>query len=179
MVPSKGNDLALRYRMMTAGEQTMRASWAIIVLFAAILSAASAVAAVYWRQPGAMPGFGGVREELQRLVDTESHERLNHFCVVVEDVHESPSPSSEGNSRQLIVYWPEGGHIYTYGPADSGRIGPGNRDEGADIDLHRDVVTSEKKIAGSTTRVTRAFVGGLIAHCRQGGVRYTIVRNRR
>ena len=151
----------------------------VVPFLAATLIAAPAVAATYWRKPVAAPGFSGVRGERQRLVDAEARARVNHLCAVVEDVREPPSASSEGNSQQLIVYWPEGGHIYTYGPADDGRLGPGNRDEGADIDLRTDVVASEKQIAGSTTRVTRAFVTGLIAHCRVSGTRYTIVRNGR
>ena len=150
-----------------------------VAVLVAMLAAAPAAAATYWRKPAAVSGFGGVRRELQRLVDAEGRARVNHLCAVVEDVREPPSASSEGDSQQLIVYWPEGGRIYTYGPADDGRIGPGNRDEGADIDLRMDVVASERQIAGSTTRVTRAFVNGLIGRCRASGMQYTIARRSR
>ncbi len=144
-----------------------------------VLAAVPAAATTYWRNPEVTPGFGGVRKELQRLVNADGRRRVNHLCAVVEDVHEPPSASSEGNSQQLIVYWREGASIYTYGPGDHGSIGPGNRNEGADINLRMDVVKNERDIAGSTTRVTRAYVDSLITHCRTSGVSYTIVRNSR
>lgn len=154
----------------------MRSLLLAAAMLTTVLGTLPAAAVTHWRKPAATPGFGGVREELQRLVDREGRVRVNHLCAVVEDVREPPSASSEGNSRQLIVHWVEGGRIYSYGPADNGRLAPGNRDEGADIDLRNDVVATEKEIGGSTTRVTRAFVNRTIAHCRISGVRYTIIR---
>jgi hypothetical protein len=144
-------------------------------VLAAILATAPAAATIYWRHPAAVPGLGGVREELQRLVNADGRRRVNHLCAVVQDVHEPPSPSSEGNSQQLIVHWRERAVIYSYRPADDGRIGPANHDESADIDLRTDVVATESEIAGSTTRVTRAFVNTLIARCQANGMPYVLL----
>jgi len=151
---------------------------AALALLLAIGVAPRADAIVHWWQPGAVAGFGGLRSELQRLADSEGRARLNHFCAVVQDVREPPSATSEGDRTTLSVYWREAGRILSYGPSSDGRLGPGNQDEGAGIDLRYDVVATERQIAGSTNRVTRAFVDGIIRHCRMSGTRLLVIRRR-
>ncbi len=97
----------------------------------------------------------------------------------MQDVREPPSPTSEGDRRVLIVQWREGRRIDSYGPAPSGRIGAEQADAGASIDLAHDVIETDAQIDGSIKRVTRAYVSGLIAHCRDDGTTYVVLRGKR
>ncbi len=101
---------------------------------------------------------------------------MNHFCAVIRDERAPMGANGGRGDRSLEVYWPEGNRLLRYGPSPTGRIDALSQDAGATVDLNADVVPTKKDIAGSTTRVTRAYVTALIDHCRRTGTTFTVLR---
>lgn len=156
-----------------------RWSPAAALVLAGTAIASPSMASTRWLRPATTHDFAIVRPELQRLADQQGRARVHHFCAVVRDTREPPSATSEGNSRTLIVHWREGRRIDSYGPAHDGRIDADHADAGASIDLAHDVVATRAQVDGSITRVTRATVRALLAHCRASGTDYVFNRSAR
>lgn len=137
------------------------------------LSAAPSAARVEWRKPLPASGFSGLQQEFRRLATERGTAKVNHFCAVIR------GDTSGGGDRSLEVYWPEGHQFLRYGPGTDGKINALSQDAGATVDLRTDVVATERDIAGSTSRVTRAYVMALITRCRQTGTTFTVLRGRK
>ena len=166
-------DLAMNAAYVRSPERAAFAKFCACLAVSFAAAAAPSTARVEWRKPVAGSGFGGLSDEFRRLATEQGSARVNHFCAVIRDEHGSRGASGD---RSLEVYWPEGNRLLRYGPSPNGRIDALSQDAGATVNLRTDVVSTEKDIAGSATRVTRAYVNALIDRCRRIGTTFTVFR---
>ena len=140
-------------------------------IFASCLVGFPATAATTWRKVSDRE-FPGWRAELQRI--GSSHARVSHVCVIVR------GDTDRKQEAVLLAYFRERRYIQGFGrpaapyPLDDTAMA------GFDaIDLGRDVVASQSQIGGSTSRVTKAYVDGIIEHCRRLGTQIVITKRGR
>jgi len=135
---------------------------AIVIL--ALLSPAQQMTAF---APRTDPAFGDARAALSRLV-AEHAPRVRgpqHFCTI---------GYRGGEGANAWVYWREANRLILWqGGAEDDALLHSTRS----LDLAADVVATEADIAGSTYRVTRAWVAARLADCAARGDHYTL-RNR-
>ncbi len=143
------------------------ARWTCVALglAAAVASAARPqVTVTRWAPIDSSRGFSSWHAELRHLVDTDQRFPLNHFCVVVATGTTAPPA---GSYTWAYVHWREAARLYTFGQSDEPMSDLTMFK--APLDLHKDVVASERQIAGSTYRVTRARMAHVLQHCARAG----------
>ena len=131
-----------------------------------------------WTKIDAVSGFSGWRQELQRLVDTEGHSRVNHFCVVAETYRAPRGPGDlkpPAEDQVGRVYWREGHRLIAWDPSttavDATSVRPGN-----DLDLTKDVRITQSEVGSSTYLVTRRWVSSIIHHCAADGSQVVVLK---
>ncbi len=121
-----------------------------------------------------VPGFLGLTDELQRRVDERGHARVNHFCMVAQELH------SRGEARpsvSAIVFWQEADDIQGYGPGYLDEPVGGLNTLGAlHVDLATGVVPTPDDVGGSTYLVDRAWVDRLLRQCWRHGRTMVLIR---
>jgi hypothetical protein len=111
------------------------------------------------------PGFGDATAPLRAYLTARGKTR-GRFCVVG---YRRPG------GRQAWVHWQDGNRLALWEGGDN----PASRADGLrfsrrDLDLMRDVVADDQALAGSSFRVTRAWVAGVLADCARSGRRYAV-----
>ncbi|MEY4562743.1 MAG: hypothetical protein RLZZ618_2020 [Pseudomonadota bacterium] len=111
-----------------------------------------------------VPDFAGYRAAVSRYLRARTPHRLNHVCVLGEQ-------HGDG-SRSAWVIWQEGREMVLW---DGGREPLVNSRR--TLNLRRDVVATEAEVAGSTYRVTRAWVRLQQQRCQRLGSRLELTRH--
>ena len=148
------------------------------MLLPLMLAVAARSGATTWRKVGTVKGYEGMKAEMQHLVDTNpnSRSRLNHLCVVVED--DGDDPKHHPTVPILAyVHWREHAHLYAFDQTAFPPIDDASIWGAASVDLRKDVVRTAREIHGSTNRVTRAFVDGIIDACAAHGDSYVMEKH--
>ena len=120
-------------------------------------------------------GFLGLTDELQRRVDEDGHARVNHFCVVGEELR---SPGEKRPWVSAITFWQEAGDIQGYNqgyPDDP--VTNLNTPGALHVDLATGVVPTPDDINGSTYLVDRAWVDRLLRNCWRHGQAVVLIRH--
>ena len=140
----------------------------------ALLLAAAPAASATWHRLTSVPGYPGMREELQSVVDQGGTTRVNHLCVVVADY--ADTPAAKRPARQLAyVYWPEGHSVLAYVPTTLDRIDGSSMSGAASFDLRHEVFPDWKAVKG-VRGVSRSFASTIIGACRRHGDQFVIER---
>lgn len=129
----------------------------------AALVLATAAAAVPTFDTRRAAGFGDAQVPLRAYLTGRRRAGSQHFCVV---------GYRQPGGRQAWVHWREGRRLVLWEPTGAGR--EALRFSRRDLDLRRDVVAGEAALAGSSYRVTRAWVAGVLADCARAGTRYAV-----
>lgn len=146
---------------------------ASMLLYATFFAEAATAAPTHWAKIDAFPGFTGWRGQLQHMVDSDKRFSSNHFCLVVAS---GPTAPPDRKFTWAYVYWREAARLYTFGQSSEAMSdltafkGP--------LDLHKDVVASEKHVGSSTYLVTRSWVRNILSHCTVAGTELTVERTR-
>ena len=130
-------------------------------------SSHSAVAEISF-SPRADPAFGDATPAIERLLaDTASPSKgVQHFCAI-------GYRGAEG--AVAWVHWREAGRLILWlGKGDGSAAADALVHSNRDLDLNTDVVATESDLAGSTYRVTRAWVATKLEECAQKGDQYAI-----
>ena len=144
---------------------------------AALLAAAAPSLTERFRPLAGTPGFRGLRRELQRTVDRFGHTRVNHFCVVVQELRGADERSPDVSA---ITVWQEEGQVQGYGQGfPDAAISLLNTPGALHVDLRRGVVPTPDDINGSTYLVDRAWVNRLLRNCWRHGASWTLIRRPR
>ncbi len=133
-----------------------------------------------WAAIDTTPGFSGWRRELQRMVDTEGHSRTNHICVVAEVSRPPRGPGDAGPPAEQTlghVYWREAHRLITWDPSE-GAVGPSSVRPGNDLDLTKDVRTTQAEVGSSTYLVTRSWVKKIVDQYAAHGARIIVTKRR-
>lgn len=140
----------------------MRAGLALLLSMAAT---GCAEAATMWHRIGAVPGYPGMRHELQKVVDKMATTKVNHFCVIVAD-DEDAKRNPEAVARLAYVSWREGHYIFAYAPTKQSQIDSTGIWGAASFDL-----------AERPPGVTRAFAKRVVETCRLRGDRFVVEKH--
>lgn len=117
------------------------------------------------------PAFGDATVPLKVYLDraTPAPHGPQHFCVV--------GYSYSDGGRHAQVHWREGRRLILWdGASDPVSARDAIAMARDDLDLTQDVVATEAEIAGSSYRVTQAWVDRVLADCAAKGTSYTIQR---
>ena len=152
------------HRVFRAGRS---ASMAVVMLVTPVV--ARAVTPVRWSKVDGARDFGEWREHLADLARSSGKPGADHFCTVVADHAQSPS---SGPYRWAYVYWRETAQLFTFGPSHE-KMSDLTRFK-QPLDLHKDVVASERQVGGSTFLVTRAWVSNVLSHCARSGTQLVV-----
>jgi hypothetical protein len=120
-------------------------------------------------RPTAHRDFAHAAEVLSKLVAARSRASRNTFCVV--------GQAFDDGDELAWVHWAEGRALILWEPS--------TRKDRSDLlfsrrflRLDRDVVADEAALRGSTYRVTKAWVDGLLQECRAHGERFVLPARR-
>ncbi len=143
----------------------------LIALVAADANAAPA--ATHWAAVDSYSGFRGWREQLQQLADDDKRFPVSHFCTVVAS---GATAAPANRYTWAYVHWREAARLYTYGQSNEPMSAMTEFKQ--PLDLHKDVVATERQVAGSADRVTRMWVADVLQHCAKNGTSVMIRRSK-
>jgi len=136
----------------------MRAALAMALLLAGPACASGTI----WHRVGDVPGYPGMRQELQAVTDKTATQKTNHFCVIVAD---DPAAARDPQSvaRLAYVHWREGHYLFAYAPTDQPQIDSASIWGAASFD-----------IAERPPGISQAFVRRIIETCRRKGDAFVV-----
>jgi hypothetical protein len=116
--------------------------------------------------PRTDPAFGDATPALARLVAETRPHGPQHFCAIGYRAEGGPMAWVHWQEAERLILW--------HGRGDGSAPGEALLHSNRRLDLNADVVAREADLAGSTYRVTRAWVSARLADCEAKGDRYVI-----